>query len=99
MTITSRGVKTKTATLRADGTVVVKLAKFKKRGVRTLTVTYSGDTYVEAATTTSRSGSRSPRNAEATLADLRELAEWLVELARMALRIGRTAACWAIRAN
>ena len=61
VTITGRGVKTKTATLRADGTVVVKLAKFKKRGVRTLTVTYSGDTYVEAATTTLKVRVKKPK--------------------------------------
>ena len=52
MTIIGKGIRTKTATLRTDGTVTVKLAKFKKRGLRKLTISYSGDTYLEAASTT-----------------------------------------------
>ena len=61
VTITGPGIRTKTAKLRADGTVLVKLAKFNKLGVRKLTISYSGDTYLQPATTTLKVRVKKPK--------------------------------------
>ncbi|GAA4714330.1 lamin tail domain-containing protein [Nocardioides conyzicola] len=51
VTLSGGGLAKRTVTLGAGGKVVVKLAVFRTKGTKTLTVTYAGNTYVAGATT------------------------------------------------
>ena len=47
LTIKGGGLKERAVTLGDDGTVVVKLRRFRTKGLKRLTITYLGDAYVD----------------------------------------------------